>query len=58
MVPGLTAKELEAMAWDLSAQEHGATVLDPTAKEFEGCVSEQGVLLLPVPHPIEADIPT
>ena len=54
----LTAQELKIMASDLSAQEGGATALDPTAQEFEGCIVRTGVPLLPVPHPIEAHIPT
>ena len=57
MVLSPTGQELEATASDLSAQEHGATALDPTTQEFEGGMSEQGDPLLPVPHPIEADIP-
>ena len=46
-------QELKVMASDLSAQEHGAT-----AQGFEGDTSEQGDLPLPVPHSIEANIPT
>ena len=57
LVSSPTAEELKAIASDLSAHEHRATVQDPTVQEFEGACWNRGPLL-PVPHPIETNIPT